>query len=363
MSTVSRSGLTEIPGFIPGTSVVCEGSIKPIETLSFGDNILGAEGHSYPIILSRKSVLPTVSLITQGSTPSLVSGNQLFWVRQRFKKWNNTKRGYDTFFSDPKKVKAFDLSKGFYVGTPISVVKKNPYKLTRDECFLLGVYIGDGHTRKDFRVSEGRPNDRHWQLIISVGSHELDLFKKLVKLKYRFYSHSKSVYRAVFSSKRLVELAETHCGVGAYNKFLSKMILDLPVPLLKAVIGGYEFADGSQKGGVYKATSVSKSLVETLSLAVAKVYKTTCCINFTVRPRKTFIEGRCVNQKDTWTIIYRKRLPKASRAFVLDNYVWNPVKSVQNHGLSEVISLFFEKDVNILVNCLEVCSLVPFEFE
>jgi site-specific DNA-cytosine methylase len=325
------------PCFVAGTKVICKNEIKSIEDIVVGDEVLTHTGNYKKVLNVGGSIKDTYEIKAQGHTPTSTTSNHPYYARKRNKVWNNQKRKYEWVFSQPEWVKVCDLTKGDYVGTPILSSNKNPYNLTPSECYLLGLYIGDGHTRKDYRNSENRPNDRYWQLIISVGSHEKEKFNEVVKLKHSFYKHTKNVYRAVFSSKRLVQIAEEHCGIGAQNKKLSKMLLDLPNNLLQKVIAGYEFADGSSRNNVFRATTISKHFVETLSLAIAKIYKTTCCIEYTKRPCTSIIEGRKVNQKDTWTISYRKEHKKQSRTWIIDNVIWNPIKSIKKTQNKELV--------------------------
>jgi DNA-cytosine methyltransferase len=339
------------PCFIAGTSVICKNKIKNIEDIIVGDEVLTHKGNYKKVLKIGNENKKIYSLIAQGSTPTHTTENHPYYICQREKKWNNDKRKYEWIYSKPEWIKIKDIKNKSYVGTPIIQEESNPLNLTEDECFILGLYIGDGHTRKDYRKSENRNNDRHWQLIISIGRHETELFKKQVKIKHSLYKHTKNVYRAVFSNKRLVQIAEEHCGIGAINKKISKLLLNLPKNLLKKIIEGYEFADGSNKDNIFKATTISKRLVENLSLATAKVYKTTCTISYTKRPNKTIIEGRIVNQKDTWSIGYRKKHTKQSRAFIIDNIVWNPIKRIIITNKTNIVyNIHVEEDHSYIAN-------------
>ena len=317
------------PCFLAGTKVICENDIRLIENVCVDDKVLTHNGNYKRVVKVGNNNKQLWVLLSQGATKTITTANHPYYVRSRKRLWNNEKKTYEWVFSNPKWVGVSDIKKNDYIGTPILRKEKNPLNISPEECYLLGVYIGDGHTRKDYRISENRPNHRHGQLIISVGEHEKKLFKQSVKLKHSFYKHTKSTYRAVFCNKRLVEIAEKYCGIGAGNKYLSKMLLDLPKNLLEKVLEGYYFADGSYRNNIYRATTISKDLVGTLALAIAKVYRTTCSIEYTIRPEKTIIEGRTVNQQNTYTISYRKYHPKQSRAWVIDDVVWNPIKEIK----------------------------------
>lgn len=351
------------PCFVSGTKIICKNKIKNIEDVQIGDYVLTHKNIYQKVLSIGNQISNIYKLQAQGSTSTLTTEEHPYYIRKRNRIWDNKKRSYFYRFETPEWVKVKDIKKGDYVGTPILKNSTNPYNLTEKECLLLGLYIGDGHTRKDYRNTENRPKDRNWQLIISVGSHEKDLFQRLDLPEHSFFSHTKSVHRAVFSNKRLVQIAEEHCGIGAENKYLSKMLLDLPINLLSNILDGYEFSDGSFRRNVYRATTISKSLVETLALAIAKVYKTTCCIEYTIRKSKTIIEGREVNQKNTYTISYRKDHCKQSRAWVIDGVVWNPIKNIViTEDKEKVYNLEIDKDNSYIANNHIVHNCQGFSF-
>lgn len=351
------------PCFVGDTPVVCADEVKSIESVSVGDLALTHNNRYRKVMRVGGEEKEIYSLVSQGNTPTETTSNHPYYVRKRNRVWDNRNRTFRWVFDEPMWIHVKDITKGDYIGTPILSSSANKYELTEDECFLLGAYIGDGHTRKDYRVSEGRGNDRYYQVILSLGSHKLELFEDKVKVKHSAYKHGNSIHRVVFSSKRLVQLVEKLCGIGSENKHFSKELLDLPVDLLKKVVEGYEFTDGSFRKDTYRATTVSKKLVQTLVLAVAKVYRTNCCVGYTVRPKTTVIEGRLVNQKDTWTIEYRKEHKKQSHAWVIDNVVWNPVKEVnKTEKTARVYNIEVEDDNSYVANNHIVHNCQGFSF-
>jgi len=351
------------PCFVSDTPILCKDSLKPINEIKVGDYVLTHNNRYREVVRIGGDTKQIYKLSSQGNTPTFTTDNHPYYVRDRNRVYNKTNGSYEWIFGDPKWIEVKDIKKSHYVGTPILKHSENPLNLSEEECYVLGLYIGDGHTRKDYRTTEGRGSDRYYQLIISVGSHERNKFIESVSLKHSLYKHSKSVHRAVFSNKRLVEISEKYCGVGSEHKVFSKMLIDLPPHLLKKVIDGYEFSDGSFREQTYRATTVSKKLVESLSIAIAKVYNTTCCIEFTKRPNKRVIEGRVVNQKDTYTISYRKNHPKQSRAWVIDDIVWNPVKEVVDMNITKkVFNIEVDEDNSYVSNNRIVHNCQGFSF-
>lgn len=109
---------------------------------------------------------------------------------------------------------------GYRVCLPIPTIEENPLNITEEEAFVIGRYIADGHTRKDLRFDGSHNGARYWQVILSIGKDKVEKFKS--NIHYSIYKHTDGCFRAVFSSKRLVEIVEEHCGCGAENKFFQK---------------------------------------------------------------------------------------------------------------------------------------------
>lgn len=351
------------PCFIKNTPIVTLDSIKSIEDIKVEDKVLTHTGQYKKVLKVGSQQSNIFRVVSQSGTGTFTTANHPYYVRERFREWDNEKRSHVYKFKSPKWVKVKNIKKGDYIGTPIIKEETNPLNLTEDECFLIGLYIGDGHTRKDYRKNEGRENHRYWQLILSIGTHETERLTKVLKIKHSITSHTKSVNRVSIFSKRLVMYVEENCGKSADTKYFSKAILNLPKKLLRKVIEGYLFSDGSVRNNVYRATTISKHLVETLTLAVAKVYRTTTSIEYTKRPEFTFIEGRKVKQRNTWTISFRKVHPKQSRAWVLDDIIWNPVKVVENMKYKDqVYNIEVEDDNSYIANNHIVHNCQGFSF-
>lgn len=347
------------PCFVADTKIICQNNIKSIQDVKTGDVVLTHKNVYQKVKRVGGTDKEIYTLTAQGGIPINTTKEHPFYIRKKITHWNNEKRTYEARFTNPLWVKLKDIKTGDYVGTPILKTCKNPLKLTHEECFVLGLYLGDGHTRKDYKISK----NRHWQLIISTGSHEIEELKSKLRLKYSCFKHTQNVYRVVFSNKRLVEIVEKHIGTNSNDKTISKTILDLPNDLLESFLNGYEFSDGSSRNNVFRATTVSKQLINSLSLLIAKLYKTTCCIEYTARPKKTIIQDRIVNQKNTWTISYRKTHTKQSRAWLIDGILWNPVKSVnKTNSVQKVYNIEVENDNSYIADGRIVHNCQGFSF-
>lgn len=352
------------PCFVAGTKIVTSEGYKNIEDVRVGDRVLTHKNQWQTVRNIGGKYSETYKIKAQGILDTITTANHPFYVRTATRKWDNKKRTSKRVFSRPKWVEAFKLKKGDFIGIPILTTNVNHYDITEEEAYIIGRYIADGHTSKSYRIGDGRPNHRHWQLILSIGKDKVMKFKSTIKDNhYSCYEHSKSVYRCVFYNKKLVQIVESNCGSGAVNKYISKKLLDLPVCLLKRVLQGFFEGDGSYRNGVYRATTVSRELAMSLCLAISKVYRVNVNIEYTRRPKKHIIEGRTVNQNDTYTVSFRKEMKKQSNAEVIDGIVWCPFKAItQTNKVERVFNLEVDIDNSYVANNAIVHNCQGFSF-
>ena len=117
-------------------------------------------------------------------------------------------------------------------------------------------------------------------------------------------------------------------GTKAETKTIPKFILDLPIDKLRSFIDGYMSGDGCEIDGKYQTTTISKELAMSLCLAVEKVFRVGCRIYYDERQKHYEIQGRVVNQKDTYMIRFMKESQKQAW-FIEEDIVWYPVKSIK----------------------------------
>lgn len=284
---------------------------------------------------------------------TFVTENHPYYVRTMSRVWNNETRSYKRYWSEPIWKEVKDLTKNDFVGIPIPQIEENPFNLDEETCWLLGRYIADGHIRHQKRPH--RKNSYQYGVVYSIGNTKIEDFKsKLVKYNPTIHAHTKSCYRAVINSKDLVEFIETHnFGKGAINKNIPNLILNLPIDLAKSFLEGYMSGDGCFSDNKYKATSISEDLILGLQLLVAKIYKTSSNVNLFKRPKTTIIEGRIVNQHDTYSITYDTLIKKQNNSFVdLDNnIIWYPIKNIVNENCTDTVyNLEVENDNSYTAN-------------
>lgn len=354
------------PCFPKGTMVATDTGYKSIEQVRVGDNVLTHTNSYKPVLKTGgKKEQQLYQVKASGALPILCTAEHPFYVRRMARVWDNDRRVYVRTFADPIWVEAKDLVYDDFLAIPVIKEEINLLNLSYDDCYILGRYLADGHTRKDYRTSENRPNDRHWQLILSVGNTKLDDTVSKINHKVNAFPHTQNTHRVVISSKRLVQIAEQHLGCGAISKFISPTILNLPKDKLQVFLDGYMDGDGSyiKDKAVWQVSTVSRTLSECLVLLVAKLYNTLAMVNKYERPKTTVIQGRTVNQNDTYTVRFKTTRPKQVKYYFDGNLLWTRLKDLE---LTDQVSDVFNLEVvddntytanNIIVhNCQDLSA-------
>lgn len=314
------------PCFAAGTLITTSEGLKPIEEVKTGDMVLTHTNQFKPVVVPMKKEKRGIyELKVQGIPKTLVTEEHPYYVREMTRVWDNENRAYKRVWSEPKWVEVQDLEPTkHFVGFSENKNMKNPFEITEEEAWLLGRYIADGYIQNGKRA--GRKNSYNNKVVYCVGKEKLEAFKENVSSYNLGVSEERTVYKVRVINKRFMDLALL-CGRGSENKHIPSFLLDLPHHLLELVLDGYMSGDGYESNGKYKATSVSKNLVFTIGQAVQKVYQVPYSIVFTKRPETKVIEGRTVNQRDTWSIEFKKQIEKQTHATYIDGMLWMPVKT------------------------------------
>lgn len=311
------------PCFTETTQVLTSQGYKSIKDVNIGDLVVTHTNNWQPVTAKFHKENYVWEVKAQGVLTTETTEEHPYLVSEMTR--INGKRT----FSTPEWVEVKNLNKNHFVCFPKIEKECNPLNLSEEDCYILGRYVADGHTAKHLRKEKGREGERFWNLILSVGSHKIPK----IETKHCLHKHGKSVHRMVFCNKRLVEIAEKYLGVGSINKEIPPIFLELPKNLLELFLNGLLDGDGSDRDGLYRLTSISQKLVMSLNLAIMKVYGVVGNITKTFRPKTTTIEGRVVNQKDTYTISFTKEVRKQKHYHEIEKLFLAPIKSVKNTGV------------------------------
>ena len=346
------------PCFVEGTMVLTENGYIPIEKIVSGDKVITHKDRYKKVVKSMTNEAEKlIGFRTSVSEIIYCTAEHPIYIREHNRKWNNSKRGYDRVFNTPIWKTADNIIIGDYVGTAINQVEEipkwdgyfyyknqhktslsdngelNDYFLIGDFWYLVGRYIGDGWLKMSDEKS----------LIICCKEDEISgITKRLDRLNICYVITRQSNVVRIQVTKKELHFYLRRFGQGASNKHLTKDILNLPTDLLSEFLNGYIDSDGTFTQGRYKITSVSRRLIYEIGECVAKVYHRPFSIYFTARPKTHIIEGRIVNQKDTYQICWKPTDDKQDKSFYEDGYIWSPITKI------------FKEDTNELVYNLEV---------
>ncbi len=316
-----------IPCFVAGTLITTATGFKNIEDIIAGDLVLTHEKRFKPVVIPmEKHSNHIYDLKVQGSPNIKVTGEHPFYVREMSRKWNNSIRADERVFSEPKWIDAKDLKPTeHFIAFGKNIQKRNKHSITSEECWLLGRYLADGYLTSKGKRENGKER-KLYRIAFCIGKGKLKHFEKKITRNF-CKSVEKTVTKAVVYNKRLHDLCAL-IGRGSENKQIPGFIMDLPIPFLSEFIEGYMSGDGCHTNAAYQATTVSKKLAYSLMAAVHKVYNTPVNITFCKRPSTCVIEGRTVNQKNTYMVRFNKEPRKQNNAVCIDNTVWQPVKKL-----------------------------------
>jgi DNA-cytosine methyltransferase len=135
-------------------------------------------------------------------------------------------------------------------------------------------------------------------------------------------------------------------GKYAHGKLIPEWVQNAPKEYIQEFINGYMKADGNiRENGGLQLTTVSLNLafgLQRLYLKLGHIFS----INKTIRPKTCVIEGRTVNQRDTYCIRGVLKREKNVSAFIEDNYVWYPPSKITKKEVTETNVYNFEVDID-----------------
>lgn len=328
------------PCFVAGTLVHTERGFIAIEKVIPGDRVLTHTNHYQNVLAVRKrNNAPILKVRGMCFKDILCTPNHPFYVRKRYKKWNNDIRRWERKFESPVWVPANRLTRDHYIGYAINQKSELPkwYGIVATRWnkienklsplfenpsfwYLMGRYVGDGWKRE---------NKTGNSVIICCSERNRDsLYEALEKCGlHGTFVKECTVEKVFISMNELYAFVERY-GYYAYGKKIDEETINLPVPLLQSFVNGYCDADGCYVENEHKATTVSETLMYGMQQCISKAFKCPVRMYWTKRKPTTVLEERMVNQRDSYSIVWHTERRKQDKAFFDDGIVWFPVKEV-----------------------------------
>ena len=330
------------PCFIAGTKVLTDNGYKNIEDVVLKDKLLTHTGKFQDTVnLQRKRYNGNIFHlnIKYHCEDIVCTEEHPFYVREKVKKWNPSTNKYDSLFMEPQWISAKELTMNDYFGmvintnriTPefsfnkqVNQYRKDTVSITLDKpeyWFMMGYFVGDGWIQ-DTVKTDGRCchtirfaiNNNDEREIVDAINQVLPITDKLVPSgKCNKYGCSDFIWYNILKQ----------FGKYAHGKRIPEWVQDAPIEFVKQFINGYKRADGCvKKNGSISFTTVSYNLafgLQRLYLKLGHIFG----IEKSIRPNTTTIEGRTVNQRNTYCVRgYDRQTLRKQSSFIEDGYVW-----------------------------------------
>lgn len=300
-----------LPCFPSGTLVLTNNGYKSIENVLLTDKLFTHKGNWKDIInLQTKEYNDDMYefKLRHNSKSIKATKEHPFLVKDIIKKSDKTIIDYssDVYWCNAEKitkdhVMCLPINKNniiptFYQTKYINqFTSKNIVKtLTQeDEWFMMGFYMGDGW------INEKQKGVFNF-CINKIDNVNLNIYKKIsnvVHLTYR--DETEKLIRYSSCNISWWEILKEF-GHLAHNKKIPEWIQDAPKEYIQWFINGYIAADGCKtKENYERFTTVSANLAYGFQRLYAKLGKV-LSVSYQKRPDTKIIEGRIVNQKDTY---------------------------------------------------------------
>lgn len=351
------------PCFTADSLVLTEhNGYKQIADIQIGESVLTHDGTFKTVEnVINNGKKKTIKIYGMGIDEIHTTPNHLFYIREKSHIWNCKTRSYTRVFSNPVWKQADSLKRNDYLGVPVNKKSVTPewngitfvwsdgrkdryknqlskYMDNKNFWWLIGRYIADGW----FRHNGG--------IVIGCGKKKFNEMKEKcdsLELNYNT-SEERTVIRFHYALKEL-ELFVQPFGKYAHGKKIPSFVMNLPIDLLESFLEGYMAGDGCFTNGRFKASSVSRELIYGLAQCIAKVYKQPYSIYKTERPKTTVIEGRIVNQKDSYELCFKKTKCLQDKAFYENGFLWFPVNKIEESNVENVYDLTVEENHSFTV--------------
>ena len=339
------------PCFVAGTLVLTTHGFKPIEDVTTSDYVTTHHSGSQKILrIGSKLSLDIVRVKGMCIDEILCTPNHPFYVREMYRHGHKWQRA----FREPQWKEAAKLTKSDYLGIPINracmlpdwdgvtllyggrdtfqVNKISEMLNSPHFWYILGRYVGDGWTRED---------DLHKQVIFACSDRNEQMLRDALALlgfNPTVTDKDKSCRRYTVNSKELMAFVDRY-GHGAAHKRIDYDTLCLPEIHLSKFLQGYTDSDGcrSPKNGEYKITTISRELAYGIQQVVAKVHHRPSRVYKVAMPSKTKIEGREVNQRDFYQVVWHTDVRKQDKAFYEEGYIWYPCNGIEHTDRQEIV--------------------------
>lgn len=350
------------PCFVPGTLILTEYGYIPIEDVNVGDLVLTHLGRWRPVTaLMTKDNAPLRRVKSGAGVDLITTDEHPFYIRPRVRYYDKNahgKRQQYRRFDQPDWKDAQHLTRDHFTGQVIPKPSSDQNSL--EFWWVVGRYLADG-----WRVKRNDRPDGSGRVVICA-DHGYRAERLEERLRVAGFNPTPSPERTVvkfhITSNEFYNFLEQF-GSLAHGKRIPRIALELDIDKSFALLDGYLSGDGGNynnavgNGSFQCSTSVSKPLLLGMSLIAQRCRGVVCSITYCKREKKKIIEGREVNQRDTYAL----SIPERNRVgFVDGDYAWTQVKYSSPAGRGTVLNISVEEDESYVASGAIVHNCQPF---
>jgi site-specific DNA-cytosine methylase len=346
------------PCFPAGTTVATARGLIPIEQVEAGDMVWTHRHRFQRVLRTGFKEADTLRLIGQGHYGMVTTANHPFLARQKMARSTRVsgKAVRQTWITDQDWIAAEGMAGKHWACVsqwpnmgmpPISLIGNEvmPKISQRDLMLIAGAYLGDGWVR----ISA-----RRGAIMFGLNADKLNALRPALDAYGNWHAtQERSVIKVGLCSRPLARWLSEQFGSGAAGKRVPMWVLGHPER--RALLEGYLLTDGGPVEFGHRATTVSRDLALTMRmLAVSCGYSSS--VAFTERPANHVIEGRTVNQRDTYTVSFGT---SARSSFEDGGFRWQLVRKAEATGKVETVyDLEVEEDHSYVADgiCVHNCQ-------
>ncbi len=330
------------PCFPPGTLVLTNNGYKNIEDVVLTDKLLTHKGNwkSISSIQQRDYEDEIYEFYLQYNSKRIRSTkNHPFLVKDIIR--DSRSKAIIGYSDEAYWCEAKDITKQHVMCLPVNKnsiipsfnIKKhvNQYyydtihKTIEDEneWFMLGYFMGDGW--RDQR--EGRNT-----FLFVINNEQQYVYEKLTSFLHLYEKKSNRTNKVnVYTcSNKIWWVILKDFGYLAHNKRVPEWVQDAPKQYIEWFIEGYVAADGCKtEKNAGSFTTVSPHLAYGLQRLYAKLGKV-LSVSYQVRPKTKIIEGRLINQRNTYhMVLSKKNSGKKYVSNIDEDYLYFDVRGIK----------------------------------
>ena len=355
------------PCFVAGTPVLTQRGYIPIESVMLEDKLLTHTGVFQPIVnLQRKIYTGELYNIRIRYHPEDIQATEEhpFYVRSSQSTWDTKKRKYVVQYGKPEWKKANELKESDYFGMIVNtksevprfeVLKKvnqtriDTVSVTLDkpeEWYMMGYFVGDGWIEETAKQNGNSAHKIRFAIASKDKDSVLPLLQKVLPITDKQCDTGDHCSKYGCSDVTWYTILKEF-GKYADGKRLPEWVHDAPCELLGEFLKGYMAADGNvKKNERVRMTTVSQDLAYGFQRVLFKLGHM-FSLTKTKRPSQKTIEGRVVNQRDTYELeglFTTKRT--VNIGFVEGEYAWCKAFSLEKHLVEECPVYNFEVETD-----------------